>query len=652
MEKKKWIQYSWQTLLLCIVVSLSHPVSAKTSPPLALNKEQARKPKTTKSKPASSNATEKSTSLHSKRTHPQQAQREPHQKKTPSTQESSARAISTKTSKGKAVTPPQPIAQRASRPLGKNSGKDIAEAKNANPILDRAKFRYVTVLKETRHKTMEKTVVALPIVRTVSQKQRGTAALPIASQKYPDRAGHKKQRAVVFSRTSHPLLSQSVSMAIASAPILPLPPQKDTLTPEPAPVTPTAPQAASIPAMSITPTPQEKPEPATVLASIPAGTPVREPSPAVIATPPSPLSSQTSVITFVEQSRTASVAGEEKRTKEPSRYTPQKAPFTVTVNEESQNYRTNSVFVLPGDEVYVAVVDSQKRAEYTVLSTLGSERLLAPRRWRWTTPTTIGVYPVKIINRRTNVSVTLNVFVMVPLDRIEDGYLNGYHIGTYPTEPLRQLAMYTRPRGLIEVTEENEDILVSPHFRLRQFLCKQDGGYPKYLILEARLLATLEQLLEMVNAHGYSARTFTIMSGYRTPYYNRAIGNNTTYSRHLWGDAADIFIDEDPRDGRMDDLNQDGVVDAHDADVIYQLIDNASEPRIQKIMMGGLARYRETSSHGPFIHVDARGSYARWGIKTLTRGGSALDGTAFQERERSLSQPSYLDTQSTTEPVP
>jgi hypothetical protein len=156
----------------------------------------------------------------------------------------------------------------------------------------------------------------------------------------------------------------------------------------------------------------------------------------------------------------------------------------------------------------------------------------------------------------------------------------------------------------------------------------------------------------MVNARGYQARTLSIMSGYRTPYYNRAIGNRTTYSRHLWGDAADIFIDEEPRDGRMDDLNQDGVIDTHDADVIYQLIENASGPRVQKILMGGLARYRETSSHGPFIHVDARGSYARWGVKTLTRGGTTPAETTFQIQDQSLSQPSFLDSQLTAEPTP
>ena len=342
----------------------------------------------------------------------------------------------------------------------------------------------------------------------------------------------------------------------------------------------------------------------------------------------------------------------ESQANEWSGYTPQRAPFPVTFNNERLWRRINSAFVLPGDEIFLSVIDTQKRAEYTIRSSLGPERLLASRRWYWTAPADIGIYPVKITNTRTGSSISLNVFVMIPLNRIQDGHLNGYHIGQYPTEALRQLPAYNPPRGLIEITSENEDIFVSPHFRLRQFICKQEGDYPKYMILDARLLATLEQLLEMVNARGYRAQTFSIMSGYRTPYYNRAIGNRTTYSRHLWGDAADIFIDEEPRDGKMDDLNQDGVIDTHDADVIYQLIENASEPHLQQILMGGLARYRETSSHGPFIHVDARGSYARWGLKTLTRGGSTPAETVYQVNDQSLSQPSFLDTQSTTEPTP
>jgi hypothetical protein len=303
-----------------------------------------------------------------------------------------------------------------------------------------------------------------------------------------------------------------------------------------------------------------------------------------------------------------------------ARYAPGRAAFHVKLNGEQLLHRLNSTFVLPGDEIFVEVVDPQQKNDYTFRANLEKERQLGPTRWYWNAPSSPGMYSVKVQRTRSNTTVTLNVFVMVPLERIEDGVLNGYRIGNYPAVALRQQAIYTPPRGLIEVTRENENLLVSPHFRLRQFLCKQESEYPKYLALDGRLLTALELLLEKANARGYQARTFTVMSGYRTPYYNRAIGNSTRYSRHLWGDAADIYIDENPSDGRMDDLNQDGAVDSHDAEAIYDLIESEYDSRFHKLLVGGLARYRETSSHGPFVHVDVRGVASRWGARSPMKG--------------------------------
>ncbi len=151
-------------------------------------------------------------------------------------------------------------------------------------------------------------------------------------------------------------------------------------------------------------------------------------------------------------------------------YTAGRAAFQVKFNGERLLHRLNSAFVLPGDEIFVEVVDSQKKRDYTFQTTLGPERQLGPTRWYWLAPSSPGVYAVKVQRPRSNTTVTLNVFVMVPLDRVEgDGMLNGYRIGHYPTVALRQQAIYTPPRGLIEVTRDNEDVLVSPHFRLRQF---------------------------------------------------------------------------------------------------------------------------------------------------------------------------------------
>ena len=53
------------------------------------------------------------------------------------------------------------------------------------------------------------------------------------------------------------------------------------------------------------------------------------------------------------------------------------------------------------------------------------------------------------------------------------------------------------------------------------------------------------------------------MSAYRTPFYNRAIGD-CRYSMHQWGSAADIYVD--PKDmNRMEDLNRDGRIDVSDS---------------------------------------------------------------------------------------
>jgi hypothetical protein len=110
-------------------------------------------------------------------------------------------------------------------------------------------------------------------------------------------------------------------------------------------------------------------------------------------------------------------------------------------------------------------------------------------------------------------------------------------------------------------------------------------------------------------AKGRPAGSLVIMSGFRTPAYNAAIGNQTVYSRHLWGDAADVYVDADGN-GVMDDLNGDGRSDVQDARVLAGWIDQAV--RKVPLVPGGLAAYRRTAAHGPFVHVDARGFRARW----------------------------------------
>lgn len=245
-------------------------------------------------------------------------------------------------------------------------------------------------------------------------------------------------------------------------------------------------------------------------------------------------------------------------------------------------------------------------APLSTLTALPGERMTLEaldRTWTWTAPLEPGFYPIDVVSTDSRDSIRIQAFVLVPSTRMKGEYLNGYRIGRYPDHALRGLAIYQPPVGFIEVTRENENTFVSPHFQLKQFICRQSSSYPKYIVLNEGLVQRLEELLALANQSGYRAGTFHVMSGYRTPAYNRSIGN-VVYSRHTFGSAADIFIDENG-DGRMDDLNRDGRSDGRDADVLYRLFEETQS-------VGGMGKYEPTRAHGPFVHVDLRDRRARW----------------------------------------
>jgi hypothetical protein len=199
------------------------------------------------------------------------------------------------------------------------------------------------------------------------------------------------------------------------------------------------------------------------------------------------------------------------------------------------------------------------------------------------------------------------------------GKIGEYRMGFWPAERRRPLAKalstaYANPEGFIEVTPENADTYVSEHFRLRDFLTHdQQGVWPKYLVLRAPLVDKLELVISQLEARGTPVRHMSVMSGFRTPQYNGRGGERTgrsNVSRHMFGDAADVFVDNDG-DGRMDDLNRDGRIDYRDAQVILNAVEQVE--RMHGDLVGGVGVFRATRAHGPFAHVDVRGNRARWG---------------------------------------
>ena len=185
--------------------------------------------------------------------------------------------------------------------------------------------------------------------------------------------------------------------------------------------------------------------------------------------------------------------------------------------------------------------------------------------------------------------------------------IEGYKMGLYPN-PLRGMVHYSAPKSVIRVSKDNLSTFVSPHFKLGQFLCKADAGWPKFVVLEARLLAQLEWVVQRLSEQGIVISTLNILSGYRTPIYNAALGNGA-HSRHIYGDAVDFFVDAD-NNGWIDDLNGDGLTDIKDAHWLSNLIESKRGG-----FAGGLAVYPANAYHGPFVHIDMRGEEVRWGAR-------------------------------------
>ncbi len=214
------------------------------------------------------------------------------------------------------------------------------------------------------------------------------------------------------------------------------------------------------------------------------------------------------------------------------------------------------------------------------------------------------------------------VFTMRSFGQKVRAWLNGYRLGYWPQEKGRlRSEAYKNPDGFIEVMPENEDTRVSEHFRLRDFVSHdQKAVWPKYVVLREPLLDKLELVIEDLNDHGINAEGMRIRSGFRTPAHNLAVRGEGSArdSRHQFGDAADVFIDQEGN-GKMSDLNGDGRVNFADVKMILDAVERV-EARYPELV-GGTGLYAYSGRSGPFAHIDVRGTRARW-VRGVYRGRS------------------------------
>jgi hypothetical protein len=200
------------------------------------------------------------------------------------------------------------------------------------------------------------------------------------------------------------------------------------------------------------------------------------------------------------------------------------------------------------------------------------------------------------------------VAVLMPFQRKVGGMLNGYRIGTYLTERLagRSDRGAEHPEGFLEVGPDHIELNVSTHLTVGDFIThdSQEEVWPKYVAINPRLLDKLELVIAEVQRRRGRVRAIDLAlgvhSGFRTPWHNARVPRAAGDSRHQYGDAADVVMD----------ANGDGRITAADG----RLVANAVE-RVEyeyPDLAGGLGLYTGRQYRTPYVHIDTRGTPARW----------------------------------------
>jgi hypothetical protein len=274
----------------------------------------------------------------------------------------------------------------------------------------------------------------------------------------------------------------------------------------------------------------------------------------------------------------------------------------LRINGRVTTWDTLAVFVMPGETL---ALELPPGAPATGWAASGGTLIEAgPGRTDWVAPERSGLHPLVAVCG--DVAKLVNAFVKVPFERLRNGQLNGYRIGRYPkSNPFPQFRV---PDGFIEVTPDLLDTPLSPRYTLRQFVPGRPGGWPAYIALREELVLKLELLTDLIREKGHACTRLAVMSGYRTPawQYNEGSGRN---SAHIYGGAADIYVDENG-DRCLDDLTGDGSSTSADSRLLASYVDELEQRHPE--LVGGVGWYRRTRARTAFVHVDVRGQRTRW----------------------------------------
>jgi len=252
-----------------------------------------------------------------------------------------------------------------------------------------------------------------------------------------------------------------------------------------------------------------------------------------------------------------------------------------------------------GEEITLSVPDSLNWS-VPALGISGTGTRLS-----FTLPRCHGIYTVSAGNNESIQEWS----IIVPLgsSQVRTATINSFPLGFYGDGNNRN---DLPQRGFIEIPAGSYNTRLSTHLTFADLLCHTEGDWPQYMVLDTRLVDKLECILSEVAEFYPNARVIHCISGFRTPAYNAAIGNETGYSLHLYGAAADIWIESWPANDLIDDLDRNKRIDVYDGEMIVETTRRLEASG--EVAVGGASAYRWISTHGPFVHIDTRGSAAIW----------------------------------------
>lgn len=102
--------------------------------------------------------------------------------------------------------------------------------------------------------------------------------------------------------------------------------------------------------------------------------------------------------------------------------------------------------------------------------------------------------------------------------------------GSAYSYPSHGSAQYTRPLRLVDLSAADPNLRIAPNFVLGEVLQEWKG---RYGVFQRHVVNRLQAIRDEVGG------AIHINSAYRSPAYNRSV-DGATYSRHMFGDAADM----------------------------------------------------------------------------------------------------------------